>query len=97
MRTTPKKIEYNDKKFEKIKCGSYQTIALDKDGIVYCWGRGGLNLEKDLNKHTLNPVSVKIYRENTTSNIKCISIKANYGNCYVVLLSRIILMKYNFK
>ena len=62
----------------------YQTISLDKKGNVYCWGKGGLNLDSDLNRHTNKPMEVIITKGSNSVNVKCVSIKANYGNSYAV-------------
>ena len=42
----------------KIKCGSYNTIGMDIKGMVYIWGKGGLNLDSDHDKHKLVPEMV---------------------------------------
>jgi alpha-tubulin suppressor-like RCC1 family protein len=51
----PKKVTTGDIKFEKVKCGSYHTLALDKKNMVYCWGRGGVNLNQEPNNHKKIP------------------------------------------
>lgn len=54
-RSEPKKVEFNDLKFKKVKCGSYQTVAIDRKGLVYIWGRGGMNLNLEPTKNKTVP------------------------------------------
>ena len=48
---TPKKVELMDIKFSKVKCGSFQTIIMDRKDIIYICGRGLMNLSPDADKH----------------------------------------------
>jgi len=34
-RDLPKKVEYNSLQYKKIKCGTHNTLAIDKKGMVY--------------------------------------------------------------
>ena len=55
----PKKVDLNDVKFRKVKCGAFHTITIDRKGIVYVCGRGLMNLssEADLHKYKLEVVN----------------------------------------
>lgn len=67
-RDLPKKVEYNSLQYKKIKCGTHNTLAIDKKGMVYIWGRGGTNLNTEFSKHKLVPDLV-IYSFNLRSKI----------------------------
>ncbi len=54
-RDEPKKVEFNALQYKKIKCGTHNTLAIDKKGMVYIWGRGGTNLNMDPEKHKKLP------------------------------------------
>jgi alpha-tubulin suppressor-like RCC1 family protein len=75
----PLKVDHNDLKYRKVKCGSYQTVAIDKKGQVYIWGRGGINLNMDPTKHKKLPEPVEDFK---SVNIKC--IQAGNGNTLVL-------------
>ncbi len=38
-------------KIEKIKCGTYYTLVVDKREMPYIWGKSLLNLSLDKNKN----------------------------------------------
>jgi large repetitive protein len=46
----PKKVDMGEIKFEKIKCGTYFSLAVDKREMGYIWGRSLMNLSLDKNK-----------------------------------------------
>jgi alpha-tubulin suppressor-like RCC1 family protein len=46
----PKKVDMAEIKFEKIKCGTYFTLSIDKRDMVYIWGKSMMNLSLDKNK-----------------------------------------------
>jgi hypothetical protein len=47
----PKKVEMGELKIEKIKCGTYYTLVVDKREMPYIWGKSLLNLSLDKNKN----------------------------------------------
>ena len=46
----PKKVEFGELKYNKVKCGTYHTLAVDLREMVYIWGRSLINLSPDKNK-----------------------------------------------
>ena len=56
----PKRVEFAEIKFDKIKCGTYQTLAIDKREMVYIWGRALTNLSLDKNKLRPEMVSLNL-------------------------------------
>ncbi len=75
----PLKVDHNDLKYRKVKCGSYQTVAIDKKGQAYVWGRGGINLNQDPTKHKKLPEAVEDFK---SVNIR--TIQAGNGNSLVL-------------
>lgn len=88
-KSQPKKVDYNDIKYEKVKCGNYQTVAVDKKGMVYVWGKGGYNLNQEPNKHKLFPEIIEDFK-----SVRAKSISVGYGNSLVVYMFIIILVDY---
>jgi alpha-tubulin suppressor-like RCC1 family protein len=52
----PKKVEMGELKIEKIKCGTYYTLAVDRREMPYICGKALLNLSSDKNKNKLELV-----------------------------------------
>jgi alpha-tubulin suppressor-like RCC1 family protein len=75
----PLKVDHLDLKYQKVKCGQYHTLAIDKKKQVYIWGRGGINLNADSSKHKLLPEIVEDFRAS-----EIIGIEAGMGNSLVL-------------
>ena len=81
----PKKVEFGEIKFDKIKCGTYQTLAIDKRELVYIWGRALTNLSLDKNK--VKPEMVRNYFYFKIEDFKVTkgkSIQVGYGNSLIL-------------
>ena len=75
----PRKVDFNDIKYIKVKCGSNQTVAIDKKGQVYVWGRGGINLNQDPSRHKKYPELIEDFK---STRIK--SVQVGYGNTLIL-------------
>ena len=68
-RDEPKKVEFNDLKFTKVKCSYSHTLALEKKGLVYVWGKGGVNLS-ELGKNKNSPDIIEEMKQYKIASIK---------------------------
>ncbi len=59
----PKKVDLQDVKFRKVKCGSYQTVSICRKDLVYISGRGMFNLLPDSDKHKLKIEIVLFFKK----------------------------------
>ena len=66
---TPKKVDKLSVKYIKVKCGSYQTLAIDKKRNIYIFGKGGLNLNMG-DDHKLVPESVSEFKSSVMKTIQ---------------------------
>jgi len=76
------KIKGNDcfVRFRKIKCGSFQTAAIDENDNFYIWGKGLLNLHPEEDKHKLSPDLVEFFK----GDKKAKTIQCGHGNTIIL-------------
>ena len=66
---SPHKVDKLSVKYSKVKCGTYQTIALDKKNSIYIFGKGGLNLSS-INDNKLYPESITEFKSSVINSIQ---------------------------
>ncbi len=66
--------------FVKVKCGSYQTIFMDKNNLVYVSGKAKLNLETENEKHKAYPYIIEDFK----GDKKAVKIQAGFGNSLIL-------------
>lgn len=71
-------------KFEKIKCGTYHSLVIDKREMVYIWGRALMNLSPDKNKLRPECVIYKIIQIEDFKASKVKNIQVGYGNSLIL-------------
>lgn len=69
-RNLPKKVEFNDLKFDFVECSFHHTVAIDKKQMCYVWGRGGANLNFEQSKNKLFPEIIEDFKTNRVRKIQ---------------------------